>query len=279
MALTTYAASAATTLPSGAKATAPLVFPDYDRLSTPPVAEDPYETLPLLRYRLAPSTPIVTAIAGAPGSGSITVHWVQTYLGRGYFGGFSILSSNAKTLLALPDARSATFSHLAAGTYSFTVSALGYYSDTSATSKAVRLLPTPPPVVVAAPAGCGYLIDVNLTTQSMVASHCGRVFISSLITSGRPGYRSPTGTFYTSTKYYHVWFEYKGLYTPRYVKYAIRFWGLYYLHTWSQPSLSAFGPGSQNGQYASLGCIEMPDNVMAALMNWAPSGTAVHIHY
>jgi lipoprotein-anchoring transpeptidase ErfK/SrfK len=163
-----------------------------------------------------------------------------------------------------------------AGKYRFTVTALGQYGDISATSAPVSLLPKPP---VVAAAGCGYLIDVNLTSQSMVASRCGVVFITSPITSGRPGYRSPTGTFYTSTKYQHVWFEYHGLYTPRYVKYAIRFWGLYYLHTWSQPALSDFGPGSQNGQYASLGCIEMPDNVMAAIYNWEPTGTAVRIHY
>lgn len=253
---------------------------DYDRASTPPVPEDPYELLPKLRYKLMPSIPVVTATPGSPGSGTLSVSWQESYLGRGQFTGFSVLlHPTAKTLFFPADTHSASFSHLATATYTVTVTALGYYADIPASSRPVRLLPAP---VVAAPvasASCGYLINVNLTTQSMVASHCGSIFISSPITSGRPGYRSPLGTFYTSTKYQHVWFEYHGLYTPRYVKYAIRFYGLYYLHTWSQPSLSAFGPGSQNGQYASLGCIEMPDNVMAAIYNWAPAGTAVYIHY
>ena len=288
LALLALSACSASNVAAGAAASPPpaaWATTQYDRESAPPIPEDPYETLPKLRYKLAPGVPVVSAKAGAAGSGSISVSWVETWLGRGTFSGFGVrVEPNGPTTDLPAAARDIVVKGLASGTYTFSVIAHGQYLDETGVSGATRLLPAPPPPVVnrqaPAPASnSGYLIDVNLTTQSMVAYHNGQVFISSPITSGRPGYRSPVGTFYTSTKYQHVWFEYHGLYTPQYVKYAIRFWGLYYLHTWDQPALSDFGPGSQNGPYASLGCIEMPDNVMAAIYSWAPYGTAVRIHY
>ncbi len=258
-----------------------LVLPEYDRESALPVTEDPYLALPRLRHRLAPSVPQVNAKAGSAGSGSITVSWRQDWLGWGRFAGFSVSASpGGKTHAAAAAARSTTFSGLSAGTYTFTVIAQGSYLAVSGTSAAVRLMPAP-----VVDSRCIYLISVNLTTQSMVASHCGVVFIRSLITSGRPGFRGPLGTFYTATKSRNVTFHSPypvpgtpGYYAPTFVKYAIQFYGLYYLHTWREPT-SAFGVGSQNGPYASLGCIQMPDAVMAALYSWAPRGTTVYIHY
>jgi lipoprotein-anchoring transpeptidase ErfK/SrfK len=256
-----------------------LAAPQYNRESAIPVAEDPYITLPKARYRVAPSLPVVTASAGNPGTGTAVVTWIQTWLGRGEFGGFVVSASPGGTPVSLAaGVRTFAFRGLAAGTYTFTVTAIGFYQDMSARAAPVHVLPAP------RPAACIYLIDVDVTTQSMVASHCGAVFIQSPITGGRPGFRSPLGTFYTSTKSREVIFHSPypvpgtpGYYPPTLVKYAIRFYGLYYLHTWAEP-VSAFGPGSQNGPYASLGCIHIPDAVMAALYAWAPNGTTVHIH-
>ncbi len=256
------------------------VLPDYDGESAIPVTED-HLAMPSLRYGLAPSVPQVSAKAGRAGSGSITVSWGQAWLGWGRFAGFSVIASPGdKTHAAAAAARSTTFSGLSAGTYTFTVIAQGFYLAVSGASAAVRLMPAP-----VVKSRCIYLISVNLTTQSMVASHCGVVFIRSLITSGRPGFRSPVGTFYTATKSRNITFHSpypvpgtRGYYPPTFVKYAIQFYGLYFLHTWPEPT-SAFGVGSQNGPYASLGCIQMPDAVMAALYSWAPRGTSVYIHY
>ena len=262
------------------KPAAPSVSRDYDRESATPVTERDLAQ-PRLPYGLAPSVPQVSAKAGRAGSGSITVSWRQDWLGWGRFGGFSVSAiPGGKTRDAGADARSTTFSGLSAGTYAFTVIAQGFYLAVSAASAPVRLMPPP---VVHSP--CIYLINVNLTTQSMVASHCGVVFIRSLITSGKPGFRGPVGTFYTAAKSRNVTFHSpypvpgtRGYYPPTFVKYAIQFYGLYFLHTWPEPT-TAFGVGSQNGPYASLGCIQMPDAVMAALYSWAPRGTSVYIHY
>lgn len=183
-----------------------------------------------------------------------------------------------------PSAPTATFTGMAGGLKRFTVAAHRYYFDAIANSRPVGVIRSNAPNA-APPGRTCYLIDVNLTTATMVASRCGVVFIQSLITSGRPGFRSPTGTWYTSRKLSNVIFRSPypvpgtpGYYPPTFVKYAIQYNWPYYLHTWPEP-LSAFGPGSENGPYASLGCIEMPDAVMAALFAWAPTGTAVHIHY
>jgi hypothetical protein len=255
-------------------------LPVYDRESAIPVTEDD-PAQPNLRYWLAPSVPQVSAKAGSAGSGSITVSWRQDWLGWGRFVGFSVSASpGGKTRAAAAAARSTTFSGLSAGTYTFTVIAQGSFLAVSGASAAVRLMPAP-----VIDSRCIYLINVNLTTQSMVASRCGVVFIRSLITSGRPGFRGPVGTFHTTTKLRNVTFHSPypvpgtpGYYPPTFIKYAIQFYPHYYLHTWPEPT-SAFGIGSQNSRYASLGCIQMPDPVMAALYSWAPRGTTVYIHY
>lgn len=262
------------------KPAAPSVSRDYDRESATPVTERDL-ALPSLPHGLAPSVPQVSAKAGSAGSGRITVSWKQDWLGWGPFAGFSVSASpGGKTHVATAGARSTTFSGLSKGSYTFTVVAQGFYLAVSGASAAVRLMPAP-----IVHSRCIYLINVNLTTQSMVASHCGLVFIRSLITSGRPGFRGPVGTFYTAAKSRNVTFHSPypvpgtpGYYPPTFVKYAIQFYGLYFLHTWPEPT-SAFGGGSQNGPYASLGCIQMPDAVMAALYSWAPRGTRVYIHY
>ena len=128
-----------------------------------------------------------------------------------------------------------------------------------------------------------HLIDVNLSTQLLVASCGGEVFLSSPITSGKAGFRTPKGRFRTSVKLRDDWTESPyaegpGYFVPRVLRYAIGFGGEYYLHTWEHPDLADFGPGSQDGPYASVGCILAPDEVMAALYSWAPRGTAVYIH-
>lgn len=129
-------------------------------------------------------------------------------------------------------------------------------------------------------------IDVNLTTQELVATECGRVFLSTPITSGRPGLRTPTGSFAIFLKEQDVFFYSPwpqgdpNYYPPMFVAYAMEFLtGEFYLHTDPDEPASAFGPGSQNGPYASHGCVHVPTDVMARIYAWADNGTSVTTHY
>lgn len=146
-----------------------------------------------------------------------------------------------------------------------------------ASAGAGRLTPTRP---------CGKVIDVDLTTQHLVATACGQVFISTPITSGRPGLRTPTGAFSIFLREQGVYFNSpwpKGdpnYYPPMFVAYAMEFLGGgYFLHTDPDEPLGTFGPGSQNGPYASHGCVHVPIPVMVHLYAWAANGTRVVIHY
>lgn len=260
-------------------------LPDLDRESNLPVYDDRYEMLPTSRYRSAPAAPFaVVGTAGTPGSGLITLTWQQGWPGRGQFQGFLITEQpTGESIPVAGGLRTATFTGLVAGIYTFQATALGQYDDTeSNASSPVVLLPAPTP----ARPGCGHLIDVNLSTQSLVASSCGTAYLTSPITSGMPGLRTPTGRFPIFLKqrnlnFYSPWpRSSQYYYPPMFVAYAAEFaGGGYYLHTDPNEPLNAFGPGSQNGPYASHGCIHVPNEVMASLYAWAPYGTRVYIHY
>ena len=69
-------------------------------------------------------------------------------------------------------------------------------------------------------------------------------------------------------------------YPPMFVAYAMEFLsGGWFLHTDPDEPTSAFGPGSENGPCDSHGCVHVPIDVMTQLFPWAPTGTAVYIHY
>jgi L,D-transpeptidase catalytic domain len=245
--------------------------------------------------QLAPAAPFaVVGTAGTRGSGLITLRWQQDWLGWGQFQGFLITEKpTGKSMAVAGSLRTVTFSGLAEDTYIFQVTARGEYNDTeSKVSSPVILLAAPIPArpLLAAPAparpSCGRLIDVNLSTESLVASNCGTVYLSSLITSGMPGLRTPTGSFSIFLKQRNVYFyspwpaSSKYYYPPMFVAYAEEFArGGYYLHTDPNEPAGAYGPGSQNGPYASHGCVHVPYGVMARLYAWAPYGTRVYIHY
>jgi lipoprotein-anchoring transpeptidase ErfK/SrfK len=136
------------------------------------------------------------------------------------------------------------------------------------------------------PAACGKVIDVDLTTQQLVASSCGDRFLSTPITSGRPGLRTPTGSYTVYLKEQNVYFFSPwpqgdpNYYPPMFIAYAMEFLdGGYFLHTDPAEPAAAFGPGSENGPYAAHGCVHVPIPVMVKLYAWTDSGTAVLIHY
>lgn len=53
--------------------------------------------------------------------------------------------------------------------------------------------------------------------------------------------------------------------------------GGFYIHNAPWEPATAYGPGSQNGPYASHGCVHVPYSAMQALYNWAAPGTTLVI--
>ena len=139
--------------------------------------------------------------------------------------------------------------------------------------------------------GCGHavpngkVIDIDVTTQSAIFFDDGCIVTSSLVTTGRPGLRTPTGTFHIYAKYSPItlispWPKSSPYYyTPENANYAMEFLrGGFFIHDAPWEPTSAYGPGSQNGVDASHGCVHIPTPTMAWLYAWTPIGTTVIVH-
>jgi len=144
---------------------------------------------------------------------------------------------------------------------------------------------TSPPAARPTPI-CSKVIDIDLTTQQLTGSSCGETVLATPITSGRVGLRTPTGTFQVFLKEQNVYFYSPwpagdpNYYPPMFIAYAMEFLdGGYFLHTDPDEPASAFGPTSEDGPYASHGCVHVPLAAMAYLYGWASDGTIVRLHY
>ncbi len=135
--------------------------------------------------------------------------------------------------------------------------------------------PTPTPDIPQLPADGERWIEVNLSTQYLIAWQGDAVFLETYISSGRPGFDTPTGTFFINSKipsenmegviggeYYNVPEVPDTMYFTN-VGHAIH--GTYWHNNFGTPM--------------SHGCINVPMGTSNTLYNWASVGTRVEIHY
>jgi L,D-transpeptidase catalytic domain len=138
--------------------------------------------------------------------------------------------------------------------------------------------------------GCGHdvpngkVIDVDLVTQDAVFYDDGCLVGSSLVTTGRAGLRTPTGTYHIYAKYSPIRFispwpmSSPYYYSPEDAEYGMEFrGGGFFIHDAPWEPSTAFGAGSEDTTYASHGCVHMPTPTMAWLYGWSPIGTTVII--
>ena len=126
----------------------------------------------------------------------------------------------------------------------------------------------------------GKAIEVNLSSQSLLACQDGQVVFSTPITSGATGAGFPTITgqfaIYAKERSRYLNGAQYGYNYNVYVDYWMPFTGGYGLHDadWR----SAFG-GADYYYGGSHGCVNMPKGAAAYLFGWAPVGTPVWVHY
>jgi lipoprotein-anchoring transpeptidase ErfK/SrfK len=134
----------------------------------------------------------------------------------------------------------------------------------------------------------GKAIVINLTLQEVVFYQDGCALQAAPVTSGRNLERTPTGTFRVFRKLSPVLFTSWAprsspfWYPPERANYALEFTVVragIYLHDAPWEATSAYGPGSQNSDSASHGCVHAPTSVMAWAYTWAPVGTPVIVTY
>lgn len=133
---------------------------------------------------------------------------------------------------------------------------------------------TPKPDAAHAAATGGKWIDVNLSTQTLVAYEGKNVVVKGLISSGTANHKTVTGDFNIYIKYVKQDMvggegaEHYDLPDVPYVMYFYQDYGIhgaYWHHNW--------------GHVMSHGCVNTPVDMAKTLYYWAPMGTPVHIHY
>src|SRR6266700_1434687 len=126
------------------------------------------------------------------------------------------------------------------------------------------------------------LIVVHLATQQLVAYDNGCPLLRTPVTTGRPALPTDRGTFHIFAKYpsYHMISPWPPgdpfWYHDAWVNDAMEFVSDgTFLHGAPWEPASAYGPGSQNGPFASHGCVHIQDGPLSQLYGWAQIGTTV----
>jgi len=118
-------------------------------------------------------------------------------------------------------------------------------------------------------------IDVNLTSQHLVAYEGNTVAQQFDITSGEPANATPPGTFHIFSKLKSEHMKGPGYDIPN-VPWTMYFaGGGYAIH--GAPWRDVYGAGTERG--GSHGCVNSPVGEVAKLYQWAPLGTTVVIHF
>jgi lipoprotein-anchoring transpeptidase ErfK/SrfK len=128
------------------------------------------------------------------------------------------------------------------------------------------------------------LILIHLATQQLVAYDNGCPMLTSLVTTGRAALPTDRGTFHIFSKYpkYKMVSPWpKGSpywYPDTYVYNAMEFVNDgTFIHSANWEAANGYGPGSQDGPFASHGCVHVPPDQLQKLYDWADMGTTVTV--
>ncbi|CAN5649881.1 L,D-transpeptidase [soil metagenome] len=117
--------------------------------------------------------------------------------------------------------------------------------------------------------------EVNLSEQSITVWNGDSVLLYSLVSTGRPGFDTPTGTFYVNTKLESQTME--GVLGGEYYNVPDVPWVMYF--TDEGHALHGTYWHSNFGSVMSHGCVNLPMDVAEYLYSITPIGTRVEIHY
>lgn len=130
------------------------------------------------------------------------------------------------------------------------------------------------------------LIVIHTSTQKLIAYDHGCPFLTTLVTTGRPALRTDTGTFTIHAKYdnYLMHSPWQPSTNPLWYPDTVVHMAMLvvpadgtFIHSAEWQPASTYGPGSENGAYASHGCIHLQNGPLATLYSWAQVGATVII--
>ncbi len=124
----------------------------------------------------------------------------------------------------------------------------------------------------------GKYIEINISAKQKLYLWNGNQLIGGpySISSGKPGYYTPTGTFKIISKNPMAWSSKYGLYMPYWMQFTGAGHGIHELPEWP----GGYKEGANHlGLRVSHGCVRLGVGPAAYVYNWAPIGTPIYIHY
>jgi lipoprotein-anchoring transpeptidase ErfK/SrfK len=124
-------------------------------------------------------------------------------------------------------------------------------------------------------------VVVRLSTQTLTAYLNGKPVLETPVTTGRPALPTPIGSFSVLNRnspyvFHSPWPPGNAYYyPPTPVTWAMEFYDGDFLHDDPGEPSSAFGSDSQDGYFASHGCVHLPHAAMSFLYSWLPIGAPV----
>lgn len=133
--------------------------------------------------------------------------------------------------------------------------------------------------------GPARLVTVSVQAQRLLAYDHGRVVLDTLVTTGRPALPTDIGAMRVVHKdspwtMKSPWPKGSPYWYPDTVVQMVAWFTTSGegLHDAAWEPLSAYGPGSQNGPFASHGCIHVPPAAESTLFAWVQIGTPVVVY-
>jgi len=121
----------------------------------------------------------------------------------------------------------------------------------------------------------GDLIEVSIAKQRLTAWHEGHVVHRFKISTGRPGYDTPTGHYKVIVKISNAWSRKWSVWMP----WAMNWHGNYFIHQLPHKDGSSVNIGaSRLGHPDSHGCVRVGVGNAETLFHWASVGTPVWVH-
>ncbi len=117
-------------------------------------------------------------------------------------------------------------------------------------------------------------ILISLKTQTLEQALGGVAYSSYRVSTGKPGMRTPTGTFHVLSKNPRAWSKSAGLWMPWWMEFTARGNGIHELPEW--PGGKKEG-ANHLGIPVSHGCVRLGVGPAKKLYAWAPIGTKVII--
>lgn len=117
-------------------------------------------------------------------------------------------------------------------------------------------------------------IVIHLSTQRMEQVLGGIIVSEYIVSTGKPGMRTPTGTFFVRSKNPKAWSRSAKLWMPWWMEFSAKGYGIHELPEW--PGGKKEG-ANHLGKAVSHGCVRLGVGAAKTMYDWAKIGTQISI--